>query len=57
MVKKTEGTESIESGKQKALKTISKILEIFAIIGKVCIWIGLVCVVIAAIAFPLIMRT
>ncbi len=54
MAKKEE--TKLASGKQKALKTISKILEIFAILGKICLWAGLVCVAIAAVGFPLIMK-
>jgi len=55
MAKKAE-EKTIESGKQKALRTISKILQVFGILGKICLWVGLVCVAIATVVFPLIMK-
>ena len=55
MPKKTEKKEGrLTAGKQKGLKTLSKILQILAILAKVCLWIGLVFLVILAIAFPLV---
>lgn len=55
MPKKVEKKEGrLESGKQKGLKTLSKLIQILAILAKVCLWIGLVVLVILAIAFPFV---
>ena len=57
MAKKKETNEvRLESGQQKTIKTLSKILEVFAIIGRVCAWIGLVCVILVGILTPILFK-
>ena len=57
MVKKSKESEGLlERGKQKTLKTLSKILQVFTIIARVCLIIGVVAVAITAVVTPLIMK-
>ncbi len=56
MPKKKENGGVLESGKQHALKTLSKILQVFSIIARVCLVIGIIFTLITAIALPFIMK-
>ena len=55
MAKKSEEGR-LENNKQKGLKTCSKILSVFAILGRVCLWIALPIVIICFVAIPLLLK-
>ena len=55
--KEVEETKvTLEQGKQHKLKTLSKILQVFAIIGSVGLYIGVVAILICAVVIPFIMK-
>ncbi len=57
MAKKKEENEAIlEPGKHKTLKSLSKVLNVFATIARVFIIIGLVAIVLTAVITPFIMK-
>lgn len=57
MVKKQEEKEGrLDKEKQKGLKTITKLLKIFAQIARVLVYLGIACIILVMIAIPPVMK-